>query len=94
LLQDHAARAYLDGRLTEAEWNRFAVAGHRFIAAHTLAADLMKTWQQAGRPVGERARVQAALAELPPLLDDLRALLQSFHAAAHPRGLGENHAAD
>src|SRR3972149_4296066 len=29
LLQEHAARAYLAGRLTEEQWNRFAVAGPR-----------------------------------------------------------------
>lgn len=56
LLQEHAARAYLDGRLTDQQWNRFAIAGHRFIAAHTLAADLMKTYQQTRRARLSRAR--------------------------------------
>ncbi|HXE75352.1 MAG TPA: hypothetical protein VNN18_06935 [Candidatus Xenobia bacterium] len=85
LLQEHAARAYLEGRLTEPQWERFAVAGNRFIAAHTLAADLMKTYQQvrrAGSSEDERARLEArinaALAQLPVLLADLRALLGSF----------------
>ncbi len=55
LLQDHAARAYVQGRLTDEQWNRFAVAGHRFIAAHTLAADLMKTYQQTRQAGSSRA---------------------------------------
>jgi hypothetical protein len=94
LLQEHAARAYLDGRLTDQQWNRFAIAGHRFIAAHTLAADLMKTYQQtrrarllSGDEKDDRLRqiqrqVAAALAQLPLLLDDLRALLASFDSPA------------
>src|SRR3989338_1230310 len=50
LLQEPAARAYLAGRLTQEQWDRFAIAGNRFIAAHTLAADLMKTYQEVRRP--------------------------------------------
>lgn len=91
LLQDHAARAYVSGRLTDEQWNRFAVAGHRFIAAHTLAADLMKTYQQARRAgaVAEetqrlQAQINAALAQLPVLLADLRNLLISFDTPAPP----------
>lgn len=94
LLQDHAARAFVDGRLSQEQWNRFARAGNRFIAAHTLAADLMKTYQQARsasasapdeQPDRLRAierQVTAVLAELPVLLDDLRALLVSFDPGA------------
>lgn len=98
LLQEQAARAYLNGRLTEEEWNRFAIAGNRFIAAHTLAADLMQTYQQVRRapavplappkqdPRALEAKVSAALADLPRLLADLRALLASFeHPAPAPR---------
>jgi hypothetical protein len=85
LVQEHAARAFLDGRLDQQQWDRFAVVGNRFIAAHTLAADLMKTYQrsrQSGGGEDELAsiqhRVEAALAELPALLADLRALLVTF----------------
>ena len=85
LLQENAARAYLDGRLSQPQWERFAIAGHRFIAAHTLAADLMKTYQQAQRAGASpdeqhrlEARINAALAQLPLLLADLRSLLVSF----------------
>lgn len=97
LLQEHAARAFLDGRLTQTEWDRFALVGNRFIAAHTIAADLMKTWQaarQAGESSGRLAALQhqvaAAVAQLPALLADLRALLVSFDAAAPPAPLGED----
>jgi hypothetical protein len=88
LLQEHAARSFLEGRLSEEQWERFGVAANRFIAAHTLAADLMKTYQQtrvarggAARLPEVEGRVQAALAELPALLADVRALLVSFDAA-------------
>ena len=92
LLQEHAARGYLAGRLTQEQWDRFAVAGNRFIAAHTLAADLMKTWQEAQRAgdLSDEAssalerRVGAALAQLPALLADLRSLLASFDRPAAP----------
>lgn len=85
LLQENAARAFLDAHLSQQQWDRFAVAGNRFIAAHTLAADLMKTYQQArqsGASADERqrleARINAVLAQLPALLADLRSLLVSF----------------
>ena len=83
LLQEHAARAYINSRITQQQWDRFAVAGNRFIAAHTLAADLMKTYQES-RSAGAadsdaiRPRVAAAMADLPVLLADLHALLVSF----------------
>ena len=91
LLQDHGARAYVAGRLTDEQWNRFAVAGHRFIAAHTLAADLMKTYQQsrrAGAAAEETQRLQAQIStvldQLPALLTDLRNLLISFDTPPPP----------
>ena len=93
LLQEHAARAYINSRITQQQWDRFAVAGNRFIAAHTHAADLMKTYQQS-RSAGAadsdaiRRRVAAAMADLPVLLADLHALLVSFEtpppAASQP----------
>ncbi len=94
LLQENAARAYLDGRLSQQQWDRFSVAGNRFIAAHTLAADLMKTYQQArqaGASPDERsrleARINAVLAQLPALLVDLRSLLLSFDREGTPSGV-------
>ena len=91
LLQEHAARAYLDSRITQQQWDRFAIVGNRFIAAHTLAADLMKTYQQSravGAPIGDsdslRMKVAAALAGLPVLLADLRSLLASFENPLPP----------
>ena len=87
LLQEHAARAYLSSRITQQQWDRFAVVGNRFIAAHTLAADLMKTYQQsraagAADPDALRRSVSSALADLPILLADLHALLASFQPQA------------
>ena len=85
LLQEHAARAYINSRITQQQWDRFAVAGNRFIAAHTLAADLMKSYQQS-RSAGAdgsgelRSRVAAAMSDLPLLLADLHALFASFQS--------------
>ena len=91
LLQENAARAFLDGRLSQEQWDRFAAAGNRFIAAHTLAADLMKTYQQTRRGSASadeqqrlEARINAALAQFPALLADLRALLVSFDQTSPP----------
>jgi len=87
LLQEHAARAYLNSRISQEQWDRFAVAGNRFIAAHTLASDLMKSYQQS-RSAGAdgsgelRSRVAAAMSNLPLLLADLHALLASFQSQA------------
>jgi len=101
LLQEHAARRYLAGRISQQQWDRFAIAGNRFIAAHTLAADLMKTYQQArlapttaepapgargNRAENIRRQVTAVLAELPVLLSDLHALLASFSPSSDPNG--------
>ncbi|MFQ5695066.1 MAG: hypothetical protein ACE5HB_03675 [Terriglobia bacterium] len=90
LLQEHAAQGFVEGDLSEEQWDRFAAAGRRFIASHTLAADLMKTYQRARRARGEAAslerqaieqQVAAVLSELPVLLADLRSLIASFDAS-------------
>ncbi|MEE9235398.1 MAG: hypothetical protein V3U28_08175, partial [Candidatus Acidoferrales bacterium] len=85
-------RSFLAGRLSREQWDRFALAGNRFIAAHTLAADLMKTYQQVRR-AGDaeeqqqlQARVEAALVQFLPLLADLRSLLDSFQPASDDTG--------
>lgn len=85
LLQEQAARAYLGSRITQEQWDRFAIAGNRFIAAHTLAADLTKTYQQSRAAASAdsdalRRQVTAAMANLPVLLADLHSLLVSFEA--------------
>lgn len=87
LVQDHAARAFVRDEITAGQWDRFAAAGQRFIAAHTLAADLLEAYSRAKNADGgdnnaERARlrrqVQAALGRLPVLLGDLHQLLAAF----------------
>lgn len=78
LLQEHAARAYLAGRLTQEQWDRFAITGNRFIAAHTLAADLMKTYQEVRRAPGAP---EAAGLGPPELRQDPRALEARITAA-------------
>lgn len=84
ILQDHAARAYVRGRLTPEQWDRFAITGNRFIAAHTLAADLAESYSRI-RPAGDpdqrqalEKRITQALARLPVLLGDLHQLIRSF----------------
>ena len=84
ILQDHAARAYVRGRLTPEQWDRFALTGNRFIAAHTLAADLAESYSRI-RPAGDpdqrqtlEKRITQTLSRLPVLLGDLHQLLRSF----------------
>ncbi len=84
ILQDHAARAYVHGRLTPEQWARFAITGNRFIAAHALAADLAESYSRI-RPAGDQdqrqtleKRITQVLARLPALLGDLHQLLRSF----------------
>ncbi len=88
LLQDHAARATVRGQMTAGQWERFAIAGRRFIAAHTLAADLLSTYSNAKRAGADsdrdrlRERIQTTLAHLPALLADLHVLLDSLKPQA------------
>lgn len=84
ILQDHTARAYVHGRLTPEQWDRFALTGNRFIAAHALAADLAESYSRI-RPAGNQdqrpaleKRITQVLARLPVLLGDLHQLLRSF----------------
>jgi len=88
LLQEHTARAFVHGRLTPGQWDSFSVAGNRFIAAHTLAADLMESYRRV-KTAGDdqqtsalQARIQSTLARLPVLLSDLRILLAGFNTAS------------
>ena len=84
LLQDHAARAAVRGQMTAEQWERFAIAGRRFIAAHTLAVDLLSTYSNAKKAGADsdrdrlRERIQTSLAHLPALLADLHVLLDSL----------------
>ena len=90
LLQDHAARASVSGRITTEQWNQFAAIGRRFIASHTLAADLLSTYAQAKKADGDgerdrlRQRIQMVIARLPILLADLHVLLDSLKTASDP----------
>ena len=90
LLQDHAARASVSGRITTEQWNQFAATGRRFIAAHTLTADLLSTYAQVKEAAGDaerdrlRRRIQIAMAGLPILLTDLHVLLDSLKTASDP----------
>ncbi len=88
ILQDHAARAYVHGRLTPEQWDLFATTGNRFIAAHTLAADLAESYRRVLQSGNEnqqqqlQQRLQQALARLPVVLGDLYQLLRSFDVEA------------
>ncbi len=90
VLQAHAARSFVRGRLSEQQWERFALAGNRFIVAHTTAADLMQSYQRVKR-AGEveqqrrlERRIATLLGELPVLLVDLRRLLEIFEPSQTP----------
>ena len=90
ILQDHAARAYVRSRITTGQWDSFATLGNRFIAAHTLAADLAETYSRVkntddtDQRQALEQRIQKALVRLPVLLGDLRQLLASFDEQTPP----------
>ena len=76
-VQRHVAEAAAHGLITEEQWNRFAVAGHRFIDAHNSAVDAFELWSRARNQANE-ARVLALLEILPRLVRELNSLAESF----------------
>jgi len=87
-VQRHVAEAAVHGLITEEQWNRFAVAGHRFIDAHNAAVDAFELWSRAKNPANE-ARVLALLEILPRLVRELNSLAGSFESEPRPEGSGE-----
>ena len=76
-IQRHVAEAAVHGLITEEQWNRFQVEGHRFIEAHNAAVDAFQLWSRA-KSQANTARLQAMLEILPRLVRDLNSLVQSF----------------
>jgi hypothetical protein len=86
-VQRRVAEAAAHGLITEQQWNRFAVQGHRFIDAHNAAVDAFELWSRAKNPANE-ARVHALLEILPRLVRELNALAESFESGPRPQGIG------
>ena len=78
-LQDKAAESAARNLISEQQWERFQVLGHRFIAAHNSAVDAFALWSKSKQPA-DTARLQAMLDLLPGLIADINALVQSFSA--------------
>ncbi|MBI4463394.1 MAG: cell wall hydrolase [Acidobacteria bacterium] len=76
-VQQYAAEAYLHGLITEEQWERFRVAGHRFIEAHNAAVDALQLWSQT-KSKSDTARLEAMLEVLPRLVREINSLLESF----------------
>ncbi|MBI1955699.1 MAG: hypothetical protein HYS38_04840 [Acidobacteria bacterium] len=76
-LQQHMVEAALQGLLTEEQWDRFAVAGHRFIHAHNSAVDAFALWSQT-KSKNDAARLAAMLEMLPRLIREINELVQNF----------------
>lgn len=82
-VQQRMAEAAVHGLITEEQWNRFAVEGHRFIDAHNSAVDAFELWSRAKNPANQ-ARVQAFLELLPRLVRELNDLAASFDHKQEP----------
>ena len=78
-VQDKVAESAARSLITEAQWERFQVLGHRFIAAHNAAVDAFSIWSQSKQPA-DTARLQAMLDLLPGLIVDINTLVDSFIA--------------
>ena len=78
-VQRQVAEAAAHGLITERQWNRFAVQGHRFIDAHNSAVDAFELWSRAKNPANE-ARLQALLEILPRLIRELNNFVESFES--------------
>jgi hypothetical protein len=76
-VQSHMAEAAVHGLISEDQWNRFAVQGHRFIEAHNAAVDAFELWSRVKTPANE-ARVEALLEILPRLVGELNRLAESL----------------
>ena len=76
-IQRHVAEAAVHGLITEEQWNRFQVEGHRFIEAHNTAVDAFQLWSRT-KSQSNTARLQAVLEILPRLVRDLNGLVESF----------------
>jgi len=76
-VQARVAEAAAHGLLTEQQWNRFAVQGHRFIDAHNATVDAFELWSRVQDPSSE-ARLRALLDILPRLIQELNRLAESF----------------
>jgi hypothetical protein len=76
-VQDKVAESAARNLITEQQWERFQVLGHRFIAAHNSAVDAFTLWSKTKQPA-DTARLQAMLDLLPSLVVDINALVDSF----------------
>src|ERR1019366_5500223 len=76
-IQDKVAESASRNLITEQQWERFQVLGHRFIAAHNSAVDAFTLWSKTKQPA-DTARLQAMLDLLPSLVVDINALVNSF----------------
>ncbi|MBI2815467.1 MAG: cell wall hydrolase [Acidobacteria bacterium] len=77
ITQQRVAEAAVHGLITDEQWTRFEVEGHRFIAAHNAAVDAFALWSQA-KSQSNSARLQATLDVLPRLIREINALVASF----------------
>ena len=88
-MQSHVAEAAAHGLITEAEWNRFSVQGHRFIAAHNAAVDAFELWSRAKSQENE-VRLVALLEILPRLIRELNSLAESLEEKPNSEGTERN----
>ncbi len=77
LLQQRMAEAAVHELITEDQWNRFAAAGHTFIAAHNAAVEAFNVYGL-GKTKQQLAQAQAAIEELPKLIREINDMVKTF----------------
>jgi hypothetical protein len=86
-IQQHMAEAAVDGRISNDQWNRFEIEGHRFIAAHNATIDAFAVWS-ATKSGDNTAKLQTMLDSLPKLILEINDLVRSFSEQTTGSGKG------
>ena len=82
-IQRHVAEAAVHGLITEEQWDRFRIEGHRFMDAHNAAVDAFALWSRA-KSQANAARLEAMLEILPRLVRELNDLVRSLEGKPNP----------
>ena len=80
ILQSRTAEATAHGIVSEDQWNRFSVEAHVFINIHSAAVDAFEVWHMT-KNKNDKARLEALLGQLQPLVDKLKDLAASFEGS-------------
>ena len=79
--QDVAAKLYMDGKITEAQWHEFILIDAKYRASHNTAVSALKVYEQVRSKPAEQA-VFAALAELDTIIATTADLIRAWKGGA------------